>query len=236
MKLFVLALFSVCSLMASAQKTFHDPNAEVRTVNGFHAIHVSGAIDLYLTQSAEEGVAVSAKDRDDVQYIKTEVENGVLKIFFNKGDKWWPKNRKLKAYVSVVSLDELKASGASDVHVQGTVSLENLNVQFSGASDLDGKLVVTNFLSLNLSGASDASIRGSARDLKIDVSGASDVKGYEFRASTCTISASGASNVRISVDKEMTVQASGASSVNYKGEAVIRNVSTSGASNISRKS
>jgi hypothetical protein len=42
--------------------------------------------------------------------------------------------------------------------------------------------------------------------------------------------------VRITVDKELSARLSGASNVSYKGAALIRDIKTSGASNISRKS
>ncbi|MER3463239.1 MAG: DUF2807 domain-containing protein, partial [Chitinophagaceae bacterium] len=73
-------------------------------------------------------------------------------------------------------------------------------------------------------------------EVSINAHGASDVKGYDFNTSTCKVDASGASSIKISVEKELEVSLSGASSVNYKGNAVIRNVKTSGASSVSKKS
>jgi len=46
------------------------------------AIQVSHAINLYLTQSNEEAVAVSAKDTKYRERIRTEVKDGVLKIWY----------------------------------------------------------------------------------------------------------------------------------------------------------
>jgi hypothetical protein len=106
----------------------------------------------------------------------------------------------------------------------------------SGASDLSGELNVSGALDANLSGASDMDITGSAQSVTIDASGASDVKAYDFTTNTCKVDASGASGVRITVDKELSATLSGASSVNYKGAALIRDIKTSGASSVSRKS
>jgi hypothetical protein len=72
--------------------------------------------------------------------------------------------------------------------------------------------------------------------MTIDVSGASDIKAYDFTTTTCNIEASGASGVRITVDKELSAKLSGASNVTYKGGALIRDIKTSGASSVSRKS
>ena len=78
---FVLLAFSV---MTSAQKVVNDPNAEVRSVSPFHAIHVSNSFDVVITQGTQESLAVSANEKQDVADIKTYVENGVLKILFDK--------------------------------------------------------------------------------------------------------------------------------------------------------
>src|SRR3954468_4666494 len=93
-----LFLFFIGS--AFAQKVVNDPNAEPRTVSSFHAVHVSSSFSVTITQSNEEGLAVSSSDKEDVQHIKTVVENGVLKIWLDEKSKWWPKNHKLRAYIS----------------------------------------------------------------------------------------------------------------------------------------
>jgi hypothetical protein len=46
----------------------------------------------------------------------------------------------------------------------------------------------------------------------------------------------GASSVNITVNKELNANASGASSVRFKGEGLIRDIKTSGSSNVTRKS
>lgn len=233
--LLAMALLFISGLV-EAQKLVNDPNAEVRKVASFHALHVSNAFDIILTQGSEEGLAISADHKEDLPFITTNVEAGVLKIGFDQKNKWRPKSRKLKAYIAVKNLDELMAGGASDVKIEGSLSASNLKINFSGASDLKGKLVVSGQLDVELSGASDMNISGSASDARINASGASDVKAYDFTTSTCSIDASGASSVRITVEKELSARLNGASSVTYKGGALIRDIKTSGASSISKKS
>lgn len=237
MKPFFVFLFTaVFTTTALAQKTVYDANAEPRTVSSFHAVHISNAFDVYLTQGGDERVAVSAASKDDVQRIETKVENGVLKIRYNESKKWWGGNKKLKAYISVKNIDELRAGGACDIKIEGGLRASSLKLNLSGATDLSGELTIDGTLDANLSGASDMDITGSAQNVTIDVSGASDVKAYNFTTNTCNVDASGASGVRITVDKELSAKLSGASNVSYKGGALIRDIKTSGASSISRKS
>src|SRR5215208_8405945 len=122
-KILFLLAFTLLYITVSAQKLIHDPNAEVRDVKGFHAIEVSGGIDLYLS-SGDETVAVSAKGDEVRRRVKTEVKNGVLKIYFEWKDGIrfsLGNNRALKAYVSYKNLDKISASGGSDVMVDGTI-------------------------------------------------------------------------------------------------------------------
>jgi hypothetical protein len=236
MKKIFFSLFILAAVNGNAQKTINDPNAEARPVGSFHALHISNAFDVVLSQGDSEGLAVSANDKEDIPNIKTTVENGTLRIWFDDDKKWWPKSRKLKAYISVKTLDQIRAGGATDINIEGTLNAASLKLDMSGASDLEGSLTVTNELAVHLSGASDITISGTADKITIDASGASDVKAFDFIANTCAVDASGASSVRITADKEMSVKLSGASSVSYKGNATIRDIKTSGASSISRKS
>jgi hypothetical protein len=229
-KLFSVLILSVFILSASAQKTVNDANAEKRSVSGFHAIEVSGGIDLYLSQG-EEAVAVSASKTEFRDKIITEVKNGVLKIWFDwkNGIKFNWDNHKLKAYVSVKSLDALRASGGSDIDVDGTIKATKLDMGISGGSDFKGS-VETDELKIEASGGSDVSISGKATKLTIDVSGGSDFSGYDLASDICNVEASGGSDVRVMVNKELSADASGGSDVYYKGTGLIRDLKTSGSS------
>jgi hypothetical protein len=171
--------------------------------------------------------------------IKTEVKNGVLKIWFEwkdglkfsiKGDK------ALKAYVSYKTLERLNASGGSDVHVDGTIKSNELQLHISGGSDFAGKVDISSKLSVSASGGSDVNISGSAQDIDINASGGSDFDGYDLVTDTCEIQASGGSDINITVNKELSAEASGASDVSWKGKATVKKVKASGAGSVSHRS
>ena len=228
-KIVGLILLSCYSFISSAQKQFVvDPNAEMRTVNGsYHTIVVSGGIDIYLSQSDKEELAVSATDDKIKAGIKTVIENSILRIYY-EGDK------AMKAYVSFAQLQKLEASGASDIVIAGEIKVPSLFIKLTGASDLKGRVSV-NSLTMDLSGASDIRISGTATEVVIECSGASDVKGYDLISDICTAKASGASDINITVNKELNANASGASDIYFKGTGVIKSNQVSGVSNISRK-
>ncbi len=238
-KIQVMLMTMLVSAALFAQKTINDPNAEARAVGSFHAIRVSNAFEVYISQGGEDAVAISASKPEYKEKIITKVENGVLIIRFENDKKFWNAlkgdRQRLKAYISVKKIDKLDVSGACDVFFEEGLSAEELVVNLSGASNMKGKIDAKK-LNVDISGASDATISGNAADLKVEASGASDFKGFEMVTNYCDARATGASSVAITVNKELSAHASGASSVRFKGEGLIRDIKTSGASNVSRKS
>ncbi|MES2850675.1 MAG: head GIN domain-containing protein [Bacteroidota bacterium] len=225
------------AFVSNAQQTLvNDANAEKREItSSFNAIKVSGGIDLYLSQYETESIAVSASEDKYKANIKTVVENGTLNIYYESKAGWTKGNKKLKVYVAFKNLERLEAGGACDVQVAGTIKVSALSIDMSGASEFKGAVNVST-LTMQLSGASDTKISGNAGSLTVESSGASDFKGYDLITENCTAKASGASDINITVNKELNVHASGASDIFYKGTCVIKDLHTSGASTVARKS
>jgi hypothetical protein len=233
----LLLIISVVTFnsLSYAQHVVNDANAEKRNVAGFHGVEVSGGIDLYLSQG-QEAVAISASETKFRDRIKTEVKNGILKIWYESNSNLHIDlgNRKMKAYVSFKNLDMLEASGGSDIKVDGTIAVSKLSLDISGGSDFEGK-VNLNDLNVDASGGSDVHISGTATNINIDASGGSDFKGYELTTDNCTVDASGGSDVYITVNKELNAESSGGSDIYYKGNGLIRNLKSS-SSNIKKVS
>jgi hypothetical protein len=231
MKKTILLASLLFSIGLTAQKTIRDANAVTRNARGYHAIEISDGIDLYLSQSNEEAVAVSASSNEYRDKIRAEVVDGVLKIYYDRQGRWnlnWG-NRKMKAYVSVKSIDRLSASGGSDVLVDNELAAQKLSMHLSGGSDFKGK-VNAQELNLIASGGSDVYISGHADQFKIEASGGSDVHGYEMITNVCTIQSSGGSDVHITANKEINAHASGGSDIYYKGSAVANSTKSGGGS------
>lgn len=260
MKKIVFALLLLVGFAVNAQEktsVIYDENAQVRKVSSFTAISVSSAIDLYLTQSNKNDVAVSASNDEIRDHIITEVVGGTLIIRLGDRGTWmsWKKwgNYKTKAYVSIKDIDALTASGASNVHLVNTIESPKMRIKLSGASDFKGNLkagvlmyqltgasdykgeVIANSIDIDGSGASKIELTGNVDDLAVEVSGASDAKLYNLTAKGAILRASGASNIGVTVTEILRANSSGASDINYKGNPNVKESNTSGASSIRRR-
>jgi len=257
-KILLLHLLFIASfVMAQKTSVIHDDHVQVRNVGNFTSIKISSAIDLYLTQSNTNQVAVSASDDEARGRIVTEVIGGTLIIKMSDKGSWWSWKRwndsKAKAYVSIKDIDALTASGATNTHfvnklespklkiklsgasdIRGDVDVGYLAIDISGASDYKGQLVAKS-LSLDASGASNIELNGKVDDLSVIISGASDAKLYNLISKGAIVNASGASTVNVNVSELLKAEASGASSINYKGDAKVQEMKNSGASSIKHR-
>lgn len=256
--LFAILLLAGFALNAQEKTAIvYDENAQVRKVPSFTAISVSSAIDLYLTQSNKNEVAVSATNDEIRDHIITEVVGGTLIIRLGDKGTWfsWRKwgNYKTKAYVSIKDIDALTASGASNVHLVNTIESPKIRIKLSGASDFKGNIkagvlmyqltgasdykgqITANSIDIDGSGASSIELTGNVDDLAVEVSGASDAKLYNLTAKGAILRASGASSIGVTVTEILRANSSGASDINYKGNPNVKESNTSGASNIRRR-
>lgn len=260
MKKLLFAILLLAGFALNAQEKtaiVYDENAQVRKVPSFTAISVSSAIDLYLTQSNKNEVAVSATNDEIRDHIITEVVGGTLIIRLGDKGTWfsWRKwgNYKTKAYVSIKDIDALTASGASTVHLVNTIESPKIRIKLSGASDFKGNIkagvlmyqltgasdykgeVSANSIDIDGSGASNIELTGNVDDLAIEVSGASSAKLYNLTSKGAILRASGASNIGVTVTEILRANSSGASDINYKGNPNVKESNTSGASSIRRR-
>lgn len=238
-----IGLFSVsilCSLVLLAQKQVNDPLAQERKVSSFHAIRVANGIKLYLNQGGTEAVAVSASKEEFRDKIITKVENGVLRIYYEQETlKFWKngggtRGKNPVAYVSVDDLDGLDISSGASVSVDGTIKGSKLDLETSSGAVFNGAVDFTT-MDVDLSSGSVVKISGTATTLKVDGSSGSLFHGYELSASNCDADVSSGAGAQITINKEMSAEASSGGYVSYKGSGVIRNIKTSSGGTVSKK-
>jgi hypothetical protein len=136
--------------------------------------------------------------------------------------------------ITIKDLERINASGASIIKMIDPFTVNNLKIDISGASTLKGTIKSAS-ISLDASGASAITLSGKSANANFDLSGASVVKASDFEIENCKVDASGASSVNVHVTKQLDAEASGASSIRYKGDANVKNSNSSGASSIRKR-
>lgn len=234
MKLIVFFSLIFSPFLSFSQTIIHDENTVIRGVEPFSSIKVSGDIDVYLSQSNEYALAVSASDEKYRDAIKTEVNDSVLSISYNGSAFKLNDNRKLRVYTAFKKMSSLEASGGCNFIINGIYKANSCKVELTGAGEIRGTVHLENLV-LNISGASAVKLKGVVTNMKISAGGASDVKSYDLSVDNCIADLSGASDVKLTVHKSLAVRASGASNFYYKGSPEKTDITKSGASAILQK-
>lgn len=200
---------------------------ETRKVSSFDGIDVSGAFDIIIRQGTAEEVTVES-DANLLPLIRTEVVAGTLRIETRK-----PVSHPtvMKVYVTVKDLKNIDVSGAVNIDTDGRLTVSELGIDASGASEAKMELAVQ-LLRLDCSGASKMKFNGSATEVKMDLSGASEIFAYDLLSDSYDIEISGAGNAQVNVSKRIRAEISGAGSVKYKGSPAEVDQSVSGAGSI----
>ncbi len=216
----------------------------------FTRVDVSHSFEVEIRRGDEFRVEVTVDD-NLVDRLRVEQSGDAVRIGMDAGISFGTATK--RAIVVLPRLEAVSLSGASKGTVTGFAGRQSLNMTISGAStmtltdieagdtvlDVSGASRVSGDLlaedvRLGASGASQIQLQGSGADAELEASGASKLTLGEFEIAVASVTLSGASNGTVNVSRTLDADLSGASSLTYMGNASVRTIQTSGASEINR--
>lgn len=199
---------------------------ETRAIEEFTKLSISGSYEVFIRQGTTCELKIEA-DENLLPLILTENSGDWLKI---RTEQPIMKAKSLKLYISVIDIDNIDISGAVKLKSKGVINGKSLDLDLSGAGEIDMDLYV-NELNLDLSGGTETHLRGGAEKLNVDIAGAGQLEADELQTSICNIDISGAGEANLFVTEELDADISGAGEIRYKGHPQV-NKDISGAGSI----
>ena len=211
-----------------------DNTSSVRNVENFHGIDISSGVIVDFTQGNDRKVEVIA-DADKMQYVKTKVENGILKVSIDRSSNKNMRFKKLLVNIQNPNLDDLYVSSGSIFKTKNRVSDEKLNAQInSGAivtADLDYQNIVVqansgSVLTLDLnakefdfSGNSGMIInaKGSAENVSFKLNSGASCNAQNLEAKNVNVDVNSGAIAKVNATSKLDVVASSGAIVQYKG-------------------
>lgn len=215
-------LTSVLSLLLTvtlfAQQVFNDPHAEVRDVKGFRGVRVGAGIKLVVSQGNTEAVAISAPTQQERDNIKTVVENGILKIYYDQellpGRSKIRKN--LRAYVSVVNVEFLGVASGASLETDGEITGGVIDLRASSGGMMKATLKAQTLSAIQSSGGL-MRVAGTADYIRVESSSGGVFEGYDLTVDKCYARSNSGGIARVTVNNEIEGRASSGGIVSYKG-------------------
>ena len=200
------------------------------TFPNYSTLKVSSAFNAYVTFSdTEESIRIEANENlHDKIIVKKEGSKLIIRL---KQFTSIRGNATLNAYIVTKDISKFEINGASNVALENEWDTQNAKIEVSGASDFSGE-IRSDRMDIEMSGASSTAIYGSIDTMYTDLSGSSDLSDYDLSVNKLNIELSGASEAFLTVNESIVIEASGASVMNYRGNAIITRKELSGASEL----
>jgi hypothetical protein len=202
--------------------------SETRVVSNIESISFSGMGNLFLEQGDQETLKIEADD-NLIPYIKSEVHNGVLTIFFNCSNSHiiYP-SQPVRIYVTAKNISELELSGSGQV-ISDKIITNSMDMDISGSGRVNIKQLKADVLTARISGSSRCELEGEVASQKIVISGSGVCDTTQLVSHNANVSVSGSGRALVSADESLDAHVTGSGKVGYFGNPkVMQSVQGSG--------
>lgn len=233
-KILVFGLVLTLGLLTSCDHDTIRASDEISTLDysipDYATLSVSSAFNANVTFSdTEESIRIEANDNLHNRIIvKREGNTLVIKLkpFTNVRG-----NATLNAYIITKDISKFDIGGAAKLTIENQWNISEGRIELSGASNFIGE-IETDRLNLAMSGASSLNLYGNISYLDAKLTGSSDIRDFDLSVKDLKLEMSGASEAFLSISESIDIRASGASSLQFKGDASITYKRLTGASEI----
>jgi len=221
----LLFLTASCFLMDGVKGDRNVVTQDRNISSDFDAIHASYGIDVKLTMGSNVSLTLEA-DENLHDIIRTEVEDGVLRIYSEKNIY---SAKKRMVYVTANEVNEVKATSGSSVTSENTIKTEEFIVKTTSGANVNLELDAE---STSSSATSGSNIRLSGKTQKLTASSTSgaNVRAKSLEAKICEARATSGSVMSVHATQELDAKATSGANISCSGnpEVVKKNSSSGG--------
>lgn len=195
---------------------------EKRQVGDFSAVQVSQSIQLDFTYGGTKSVEVQVQGDEDLQYVKTEVKNGVLQVYLDKPKGVFNNSiNGVQVKVSNPTLTGAYVSSSAKFQVKNKVVAKDFKVTVSSSGKFEGDWVQAD--NLTLTASSSSKVEGKfevANTTSIEASSSAKID-LDFKGNTVDLTASSSAKIELEgTAKEVNATISSSAKIEGKDLAV----------------
>lgn len=213
---------SACNL---GERGRGDLVTETRPETNFHALDIRTSGDVEVRTGPVFLVELTCEE-NIMPYLETEVEDGVLKLYFTRNvydvDG-------LRIRVTAPAWDGFEVSGSADVRVKDDLEGSDLDLFISGSGSIGLPDLAFDRVDVTVSGSGDIEMDGLCDLLNCTISGSGEMNALDFWANDAKVTISGSGEALLGVHDFLDATISGSGDIGYKGNPqVVNHISGSG--------
>jgi hypothetical protein len=222
----IFAALVACAVLISCETEDPGPLQEVTeeyALLDFDQIEMGNGFNIRVEESNTFLVKAEG-DRRNINDLEVFKSGSTLIIRYDENSE---RNHQTYLTIQMPALRKANLSGGSVSVISGFESDGSLDFILSGGSvaQLDAGY---RRLDLIVSGGSKLKLYGLGDELAADISGASSLSGFDYPVRQAEVVASGASTAGVTVSDNLTVNATGASIITYRGNPEVDNTISGG--------
>lgn len=235
----LFALFTLCVILVSGCELTDErisPSGPVsiqdREGTDFTEVEIQNGFEVEIRNGAVAAVQIETHENIH-SFVEVAVFGNHLEVKLRDGFRL-RNSGAVRVLITAPTLTEIEGSGGTDIRLIDLLTSNALHVDLSGGSVLFGEIEVTN-LSGDLTGGSEIDVVGMATNYQLAASGGSEAEDFGLIVERLTVDLSGGSTLDVTVNGELSVDATGGSVVNFRGEGTIITQRLSGGSEVNRR-
>jgi Putative auto-transporter adhesin, head GIN domain len=197
-----------------------------RSVGNFKSLSASTSIEVDVKIGSTYEVSVEADD-NVVDYVKTEVVGGTLKIRY--ADNTSLRNASVTVHVTVPTLEKLSASSSAKIEVDGTLTnTSKIEFDASSSAEIDATVDAPQ-IDADANSSANITLSGKTQNFKVEVSSSAVIKAEDLLSENTTADANSSGTAYVYASVKLDGKANSSGAVKYRGgAAVTKNESSSG--------
>lgn len=205
-----------------------------RTVPVYDQIKVKGSLDVTLI-SGKEGTITIEGESNLIEYIKTDVDNGSLKIYTKKGFYLSPSfTKKIMITVPFEDITQVTLSGSGSINGSDRIKGDDFKTAVSGSGNIKLAVSATKVWG-QVSGSGDLKLTGNTENLHTNVTGSGDINAYDVTAENVYATITGSGDIEVTANASLTGRITGSGDIFYKGEPKKEDKKVTGSGDITKR-
>ena len=189
---------------------------DTRQLVEFTGVSARNGVNVYLERADEPEARVEAES-NIIEFVKTDVKNGVLDIYIDTCIK---NSKPVDIYVSFQDIRSVAASSAGRIVCDSKITGEDIEIASRSAGDVV-VYVEAEDVTIDASSAGSVTIGGKADNVYADAGSSGKISAFELAASDVRVSASSAAVAEVYASKKLRADASSGGRIEYIGDAVV---------------
>ena len=225
-----LIFVTSCNVITGTGETGNgNIRTEKRNTGNFTGVKTSGSIDVDINSGDSYSVSVE-NDDNLLQYLVTEVDGGVLHIYYKDG--YSISNDHAKVYVTAPALDKLITSGSADITSQDVIkNPQEIEVKVSGSGDVKAEVDAPS-IEASVSGSGNISLTGRTKDFKCSSTGSGDLNCGGLQSENVTVKVTGSGNAHVFASVHLSASSFGSGDIYYGGNPSNPEIHTAGSGSV----